>query len=434
MGRLLIRGGTVLSLGARTPNHAEADVLVEDGRIAEVGPGLRARDAEQVDATDAIVMPGFVDTHRHGWRSLLRNAGGSGPVDTAALAAHHRPDDVYAATLTGLLGAVATGTTTVVDWSDIQFDGTYTEAVVQAHVDAGLRTVLIPAPPPGTDAGDRHTDAVRKLAEAGPPGPTTTLAYGAPDLTTDDLDRDAPDWTKARALGVRIHTHATSRGAVSEAARRRLLGPDVTLVHCSGLDDADLDAIQTSGAAVSITPSTEMAGALGFPPLQRLIDRDIRPGLGVDDESLAPGDVFAQMRATQAVQHARYFDLKLAGKGGLPNLLTTRDVIRWATSEGARVAGLGSVTGSLEPGRHADIVVLRTDRPNIFPVNDPVGAVVWGMDSSNVDWVIVGGRPRVRAGAVDADLGRVRALAGEARDRVAAAAGLLAGSSREAGA
>jgi cytosine/adenosine deaminase-related metal-dependent hydrolase len=66
--RILLRGGCVLTLGAKTPNHLQADVLIDDGRVAEVGPGLRARDAEVVDAADTIVMPGFVDTHRHAWR------------------------------------------------------------------------------------------------------------------------------------------------------------------------------------------------------------------------------------------------------------------------------------------------------------------------------------------------------------------------------
>ncbi len=102
------------------------------------------------------------------------------------------------------------------------------------------------------------------------------------------------------------------------------------------------------------------------------------------------------MRSAISIQHATVFERKLAGKAGLPRLMSTRDVIRHATVDGAKVAGLGGVTGSLEPGMQADLVVLRTDRPNIFPVNDPIGAVVWGMDTSNVDWVFVGGRPLVR--------------------------------------
>jgi cytosine/adenosine deaminase-related metal-dependent hydrolase len=206
---------------------------------------------------------------------------------------------------------------------------------------------------------------------------------------------------------------------ISHLAERGLLGADVTVVHCSGLDDADLDAIAASGASVSLAPSSEMAGGLGSPPVQQLIDRNIRPGLGVGDERVTPGDLFAQMRATISLQHATVFDRKLAGKAGLPRLMSTRDVIRHATVDGARAAGLRQVTGSLEPGRQADIVMLRTDRPNIFPINDPIGAVVWGMDTSNVDWVFVAGRPLMRGGALEADVQRARTLAKDARQRVA---------------
>jgi 5-methylthioadenosine/S-adenosylhomocysteine deaminase len=120
----LLRGGCVLTLGVKSPNLAEGDVLIEAGRIAEVGRGLRARDAEVVDAADTIVMPGFVDTHRHAWKTLLRHLGGGrgGEPPAAALGRHYQPDDVYAATLLALLSAVESGITTVVDWADIQAD------------------------------------------------------------------------------------------------------------------------------------------------------------------------------------------------------------------------------------------------------------------------------------------------------------------------
>ena len=110
----------------------------------------------------------------------------------------------------------------------------------------------------------------------------------------------------------------------------------------------------------------------------------------------------------------------------LPKLLTTREVIRFATVDGARVAGLGAVTGSIERGRQADLIVLRTDRPNIWPINDPIGAVVWGMDTSNVDHVFCAGRALMRDGVLTADVERARALASEAQARVARASGLLA--------
>jgi cytosine/adenosine deaminase-related metal-dependent hydrolase len=166
-----------------------------------------------------------------------------------------------------------------------------------------------------------------------------------------------------------------------------------------------------------------MTGGKPPPPVQKLIDHGIRTGLGVGSDRLAPSDLFAQIRAVISVQHATYFDLKLAGKAGLPRLLTTREVIRYGCIDGAAAVGLADVTGSLGPGKQADIVILRTDRPNIFPVNDPIGAVVWGMDTSNIDWVLVAGRPVVRNGELDADLDRVRGLALTARARVGTAAG-----------
>ena len=416
--RVLLAGGCVLTLGARTPNHSQGDVLIDDGVIAEVGPSIRARDAEHVDATDTIVMPGFVDTHRHAWTSLFRNAD---ERDAPAEAAEGVPDrysgdDIYAATLIGLLGAAEAGITTVVDWSSVEPDE-LAEAALQAHGDAGVRTVFVDAAPTARGRAARLRDRA---------GPSTTIAFGRVAAEAGDLEDDAAEWSSARELGLRIHVHASPNG-ISATARRGLLGDDVTIVHGAPLDPFDVAAIASSGAATSIAPVSEMAGGLGSPPIQNLIDADVRPGLAVDDERVAPGDLFAQMRAAISMQHATVFDRKLAGKSGIPKLMTTRNVIRLATSDGAVAAGLRGVSGSLEPGMRADVLVLRTDRPNIFPINDPIGAVVWGMDTSNVDWVFVGGRALVREGMLDADVQRARVLATEARQRVADGSGSIVG-------
>jgi 5-methylthioadenosine/S-adenosylhomocysteine deaminase len=402
--KFLLKGGTVLTLGAKTPNFPVADVLIEGGVITEVGPGLRGRDAEVIDAGNTIVMPGFVDSHRHLSRSLLRNEG-----DQAVSAGGYGPDDVYASTLVGLLGALESGITSVVDWSDVELDEGHNEAALQAHSDSGLRTVFV------------HSDPVALGDVAQSPGLTTPALRT--QLPSDDArDLVAAEWAGARAQGLRIHLHAgvdpSERGLVAAMGSGGFLGSDVTLIHCSNLDPADLDAIASTGSMVALTPSSEMSHGIGAPPVQEFLDRKIRPGLGVDNEWSGQGDMFAQMRAAISLQHATYFDLKLAGKGGLPNLLSTREVIRWATADGARVAGLDAITGSLAPGKQADVVLLRTDRPNIFPINDPIGAVVWGMDTSNVDWVFVGGRPLLSNGVVSADVDRARGLAAAALDRV----------------
>ena len=151
-GRLLIKGGTVLSLDRGVGNTVGADVLIEDGVISEVGPSLRARNADVVDAADCIIMPGFVDAHRHVWRSITRNLDAASAAD---LAAYFTPDDVYAATLVGLLQAVEAGITTVVDWCDVSVDTAHHEAAASAHADAGVRTVLV-APTSANSVRRRH--------------------------------------------------------------------------------------------------------------------------------------------------------------------------------------------------------------------------------------------------------------------------------------
>jgi 5-methylthioadenosine/S-adenosylhomocysteine deaminase len=433
--KILLSGGCVLTMGARTPNLGRGDVLIDGDRIAEVGSGLRARDAEHVDATDTIVMPGFVDTHRHAWKSLFRNFGDRASSGDAGrptdVGGHYRADDVYAATLIGLLGAAEAGITTVVDWSDIPSQDGLAVAALQAHADSGLRTVFVHAAP-NRPEGHQTTTIKRllgRLIETA--GPSTSIAFGSALPGANDPGGVRGEWAVARDLGLRIHAHGgtanSEPGAISAAAAQGLLGEDVTLLHHVRFDDRDLDAIASSGASVSVAPSSEMAGGLGSPPIQQLIDRDIRPGLGVGDEQLAPGDLFAQMRAAISLQHATVFDRKLAGKAGLPRLMSTREVIRYATVDGARVAGLAGTTGSLEPGMQADVIVLRTDRPNVFPINDPIGAVVWGMDTSNLDWVLVAGRIVMRDGLLQADVGHARGLATTAQRRVAGAAGLAVG-------
>ena len=158
MSKLLLRGGCVLTMGVKTQNHAAADVLIDGETIAEIGQGLRARDAEVVDATDTIVMPGFVDTHRHACRALFRNLGasipGSTPVSSASFGDHYTSDDVYAATLIGLLGAVEAGITTVVDRFDARTDVAAAEAALQAHTRFGAAHGLRVCGPP-RDAGRR---------------------------------------------------------------------------------------------------------------------------------------------------------------------------------------------------------------------------------------------------------------------------------------
>ena len=422
--KYLLRGGCVLTMGK--VNFAEADVLIEGDTIVEVGPGLRARDAEAIDATNTIVMPGFVDAHRHAWQSLFRNQGPLGSL--TVLGAHYEPDDLYAATLVSLLAALDAGITSLVDWCDIAATQGHLDAALQAHLDAGIRSVFVLGKSSEPGEWRNQLEQLQKRVDPA----DRVIAAGSGDVAGPSATF-LSDWSFARERGLSIHAHAgtpvtngAEHGLLSDAAAQKELRPDVTLIHCTRLSDGDLSALASTGAKAVITPQSEMATGMGFPPMQKLIDRGIRPGLGVDSEATASGDLFAQMRAAISLQHAVLFDQKLAGKAGVPRLLSTREVIRSATVDGARACRLDARVGSLEPGKAADLIVLRTDRPNIFPINDPIGAVVWGMDTSNIDWVIVAGKPLKRANELVADVDRARQLAISAHERVVQNAGVLA--------
>ncbi len=170
-----------------------------------------------------------------------------------------------------------------------------------------------------------------------------------------------------------------------------LLGPDTTYIHCTTLNDTEIQMIVDTGGTVSLASPVEMMMGHGMPPIQKFLDRGLRPSLSIDVETNVPGDMFNQMRSVLTLQRA------LAAAEGKPPI-STREVLEWATVEGARANGLESKVGTLTPGKKADIIMLRTDRMNVTPLNDPATAVVAGMDTGNVDTVLIGGRVMKRHG------------------------------------
>jgi cytosine/adenosine deaminase-related metal-dependent hydrolase len=150
----------------------------------------------------------------------------------------------------------------------------------------------------------------------------------------------------------------------------------------------------------------------GMPPIQKFLDRGLRPSLSVDVETNVPADMFNQMRSVLGLQRT------LAAAADRP-ALSPSEVLACATIEGARANGLEAKVGSLTPGKKADIVLLRTDRMNVTPLNDPATAVVAGMDTGNVDTVVIAGRVMKRRGELlHVDWPAVRRMAAESRDHV----------------
>lgn len=427
-GRRLIKGGMVISMDPEVGDFVTGDVLVEGDKILQIGPNIPVEDAETIDASGTIVIPGFVDTHRHIWEGLLRNIGTDVPLEGRTsyisfvlhkLAPAFRPEDAYVGNLVSALGAIDAGVTTLLDWSHIQGSPEHTDAVIEALEDSGLRAIFAYGFPWWGKWEERQPSwFVRAATEHFPTKDqmlTLALAAPGPEFTDFEITRD--HWKLARETDARITTHVGvgSYGLdakLQEMGEAGLLGPDTTYIHCTTLNDTEIQMIVDTGGTVSLASPVEMMMGHGMPPIQKFLDRGLAPSLSVDVETNVPSDMFNQMRSVLGLQHS------LASAQG-KTAATTRDVLRWATLEGAKANGLDHKVGSLTPGKQADIVMLRTDRLNVTPLNDPVTAVVAGMDTGNVDTVLIAGRVMKRVGKLThVDWPAVMRQADEARDHV----------------
>jgi 5-methylthioadenosine/S-adenosylhomocysteine deaminase len=438
--RTLLKGGTVLTVDKNVGNFPHGDVLIEGTKIAAVGRNLNASDAEIIDASNMIVMPGFIDTHRHIWEGILRNIGADVPLEGDAsylafilntLAPVYRPEDAYVGDLVGLWGAIDAGITSILDWSHIQATREHADAVIRALQETGVRAVFAYGYPWWKYPDEHQDDWIRDIAKQyfSSKDQLLTYAIASPGPEFIPFEFAKHQWELARELDARITVHvgvgtAGKFGKLGEMGRAGLLKEDTTYIHCTTLSDDEIQMIVDTGGTVSLASPVEMMMGHGMPPTQRFLDRGLRPSLSVDVETNVPSDMFTQMRSVISLQHALLFEKKLAGGGSVPAPLTTRDLLEFATIEGARANGLESKTGSLTPGKEADIIMLRTDRPNVFPINDPIGAVVWGMDTSNVDSVWIAGVPKKRNGELlGVDLKKLREMAYASRDYVVNASG-----------
>ncbi|MBL8062470.1 MAG: amidohydrolase family protein [Anaerolineales bacterium] len=433
--QILIKGGTVLTMDPSLGNFRNADVLIEGTKISAVGYNLPVNGAEVIDASNMIVMPGFVDTHRHIWEGLLRNVGADTPLEgregyiryvLGKFAPSFRPQDAYTGNLVSALGALDAGITTLLDWSHIQGSPEHTDAVIKALQDSGMRAVFAYGFPWWGDWNDRQPSwfvrAAKEYFSSKDQMLTYALAAPGPEFVDFEIARD--HWKLAREVDARITTHVGvgsygMEGKVQEMGEAGLLRNDTTYIHCTTLNNTEIQMIVDSGGTVSLAAPVEMMMGHGMPPIQKFLDRGLKPSLSVDVETNVPGDMFTQMRSVMSLQRAMSFERQLAGDGAAPECISSRDVLQYATIEGARANGLAHKTGSLTPGKEADVIMLRTDKPNVVPVNDPIGAVVWSMDTSNVDSVFVAGKPMKRNGELlHVDWNSVKKAVIDSRDYV----------------
>ncbi|MFC8088880.1 amidohydrolase family protein [Streptomyces sp. NPDC057301] len=440
--RILLRAGHVLSMDPAVGDLPQGDVLIEDGKITAVEPDISA-DAEVLDMTGRIVIPGFVDTHRHTWEASIRNVAPDATLDDYfvdildSFAPLYTPEDVYAANFAGSLECLNAGITTLVDWSHINNTPAHPDAAIQALTESGIRAQYAYGSA-NTSLADYWFDSkiaipgddVRRIRSAHFSSDdgllTMGLATRGPGFCTNDVV--TAEWALARELGIPITVHvamgrlAGRFGMVKQLQGLGLLGPDTTYVHCCYFSEEEWQLVADSGGTVSIAPQAEEQMGHGWPPVMKAIEYGLRPSLSIDVVTTVPGDMFTQIRAAFGAERARVN--ADCWKANLPvpeTMLTARQMLEIATRNGAHVAGVEDRTGSLTPGKRADVVAIDATALNVAPVHDAAAAVTLSADVSNVDTVIVDGVIHKRAGRLVADVDRARRLVQESRDRLLAA-------------
>ncbi|MFC8348114.1 amidohydrolase family protein [Streptomyces sp. NPDC057280] len=434
--RILFTGATVVTMDPGLGVIEPGDLLVEGDTIAAVGTDLDAGDAVVVDATGTILTPGFVDTHRHAWEAQLRrimpdvdDLGGYVMSTLAGYATVYRPQDMYIGTKLAALTAIDSGITTMLDFSHNSRTREHSDAAIEALRDTGIRGVHASMGPHFGDWDRQWPGDLARIKDQYFSSDDQLLTLRLATLATDEIAGPVlaygPELARVAAdLGIGVSVDAVFGGSSSEAilrwAKDGILNPGVTLIHATGLTSEAWKAMGETGTTVALAPTSDAQIGLetAIPAVDEALSVGIRPGLSIDVEVALASDMFTQMRALHAIQRMRAANAAY-GTDQQPHRITTHDVLDFATLQGARTNGLAAVTGSLTPGKKADLLVIRAEDINNMPLNDPIGTVVLGSDARNISAVLVDGEPRKWNGNVlDVDLSALRTEVHASREHV----------------
>jgi cytosine/adenosine deaminase-related metal-dependent hydrolase len=368
--RTLFKGGTIVTMDAKIPHLVVGDVLVEGDRVAAVEANIGADDAEVIDAAGTIVLPGLIDAHHHAWLGVMRRLMPDvddlfAYIDVVAekLGAHYRPLDMYVSTKLTAIASLDAGITTIVDASHNSRSPEHTDAALESLDSAGIRALHMVGAAMDKKASAEHLPR--------------------------DLERLSLNWNTSNSL-----------------VRVGLFG------------QLNLDWWKVA-RSLNISILTEFIGDLA-----KLGPQFARPALGIDLDTAFGSDMFGEMRALFGQQRTAMRYRRFRGEVNAAAQISVDEVLRAATVNGARVAGLEMTTGTLTPGKQADIIMLRTNGVAVFPVTNAIGTIVQAVERSDVDTVMVAGRLRKRSGKlVGVDIEKLAAEAIASLDYLREASG-----------
>ena len=404
---VLFKNGIVLTMDNAHTLLRDADVLIIDGVIKEVGHNIQGpADAQIIDASGGIIMPGMIDTHRHMWQTAMRGYGADWTLSQYFVwyylshGKSFRPQDVYAGNLLAAVEAIDAGVTTVVDWSHGLQTIEHADAAVDALEAVPGRFVLaygnIQAGPWEWSAKPEFRDFIKRRID----GKGDMLGFQmAFDIPGDPTFPEKAAFEVARDLGVAVTTHAGVWGATNDDGIRLMyengfMNENTVYVHAATLSDDSYNRIAATGGNVSVSTESEQSAGQGYPPTWKLRQHDIQVSLSMDTSVWWSGDLFSAMRTTVGADRSREH-LEAHSKKETVSALHMRceEAVDWATRGGSRALKMDSKIGSLEVGKRGDVVLVKNDdSPVMFPILNPYGHIVMQAQRGDVHTVVVDGK------------------------------------------
>lgn len=423
---VVFRNATVITVD-KAGIIRNGDVLITGDTISAVGPQLKVPEGTlEIDATDGILTPGFVDTHRHMWQTALRGYGGDWALSQYFVFYYlqhgevFRPEDIYAGNLLSALESVDTGVTTTLDWSHALRTPEFADAAVKAFEEIPGRFVLgygnyLGAPWEWT-ADKAFQSWVKNFKSSDML--SLEIAFDVPD--SEDFPEKAA-FEYARDNGLRVTTHAGVWGATTDVGLGHMydagvMNDTITYVHAASLSSDSYQKIAATGGTVSVSTESEQSAGQGYPSTWEIRKFGIPASLSMDTSVWWSADFFSAMRATLSSDRSRdHLEAHVKNETVAVNRLRAEDVIWMATQGGANALGMGDKIGSIAVGKKADLLLIKNDQsPAMTPILNPTAHVVYQAGTADIHTVVVNGRVvKYQGDRIDLDIK-------PARDAVAA--------------
>ena len=434
MKRIVIKGAQVVTMDDALGDFVRADIQIDDGVISAIAPVVNDKEADVIDASEMIALPGIIDAHNCLWQTVLRGVvpdlwQNTYYPEVLGRRSRYRPEDNFNAAYVGGFEMLSYGVTTVVDYCHNIRGLGYAEASISALRETGIRHVFthsfMNAKPTLFDSNAAQYTYGREIYEKfHNPDSLTTINFGVDSVGAPDL---VEQLCFIRELNAPCCIHVNEANAINQLHSQDLLGPDLMVIHGNLISNDELTLMANSQMPICFTPSADVQGTPAD-IVRRAIDRGIKVVFGCDVPCHVASDTIGQLRAMYYVQGfldgamERSFSIvagrRPAVRNGLP-LLRPRDLLGMATIGAARVLGMDSRIGSLTPGKRADIVLIRKGQFGESVDADACAHVMLQTTARDIDTVIVDGNIRMAGGVLaDFDPSRARSMMKNSREHL----------------